>query len=170
MTKSYGKDDNGLLKWNWNGPRDAADIRKILDPSSPASPSHWSNMVNVSNINMRPLHLPKKREYPAPKIPITKFRPAPVSGGHPTTRTERIQNYRLEHFPEYARLGEGQMCVTIAHCCNCHLHQKTTRHDDTNTNNATNTNLRCEWRGRQTVGGAQLTDLIEWTSCNASCW
>ena len=130
MTKNYGKDDNGLLKWNWNGPRDAADIRKILDPSSPASPSHWSNMVNVSNINMRPLHLPKKREYPAPKIPITKFRPAPVSSGHPTTRTERIQNYRLEHFPEYARLGEGQMCVTIAHCCNCHLHQKTTRHDE----------------------------------------
>ena len=121
-------DGGGLLRWNWNGPSNNKQIKPKIDPSSRSSPSHWSNKINILN-HRRPLHLPKRRIYSPEKIPVTKFRPLSVTSGGKTL-SERIQNYRLEHFPEYARLGEGQMCVTIAHCSNCRAHQLTTRHDE----------------------------------------
>ena len=128
MNSSLGMDSNGLLQWNWNGPSNNKQMKPKIDPTSPSSLSHWSNKINISK-HSRPLHLPKRRKHTPEKIPVTKFRPRPITSGGKTL-AERIQNYRLEHFPEYARLGEGQMCVTIAHCSNCRTHQLTTRHDE----------------------------------------
>ena len=44
---------------------------------------------------------------------------------------QRLYNYKLEHLPEYSSLKEGETLISINYCSNCHKHQKTTRHVET---------------------------------------
>ena len=122
---SASMNEFGSPKWNWNGPRPWEDNRANLRPRSA--------IVRQTELEFRSperaLHLPKKHVIKEYVPEYSRLLPMPVTKGG-GNREEKIKNYRLEHFPEYNRIGEGEILVTIAHCSNCKHHQLSTRHDE----------------------------------------
>ena len=120
----------GSPQWNWAGP--LPEGYEYLKKARPVSAYRArTGSTSLGNLNRRPLHLPKSPDLSKyvelPKY--TKLLPEPVTSGGKDVE-EKKANYRLEHYPEYNRIGEGEMVVTITHCCNCRQHQQTTRHDE----------------------------------------
>eukprot|EP00949_MAST-11_sp_MAST-11-sp1_P000142 g142.t1 len=103
----------------------------------PKSASHLKSLrasgasASLSNLGRSRGPKPPKSAQKKPLVELPKqlrFLPRPLSKG--TSETERLENYRLVHYPEYSRLGVGETCVVIARCSQCSRHQMTTRHDE----------------------------------------